>query len=46
MVITSRQGATITYELADSRLIEALEILRGVLRESITVKSRLINGVS
>ena len=46
MVITSRQGATITYELADSRLIEALEILRGVLCESITIKSRLINGVS
>ncbi len=43
MVRTTRQGVTITYELSDARLIEALDILRGVLRDSIAVKSRMIN---
>ncbi|MEW6402969.1 MAG: metalloregulator ArsR/SmtB family transcription factor [Chloroflexota bacterium] len=42
LVRTNRQGSCITYELADSRLIEALDILRGVLRDTITVKANLV----
>ena len=42
LVHTSRQGASITYEIVDRRLIEALDILRGVLRDSIVVKANLI----
>ncbi|RJP50179.1 MAG: ArsR family transcriptional regulator [Anaerolineaceae bacterium] len=42
LVRTTRQGVTITYELADVRLIEVLDILRGVLRDSITVRANLI----
>lgn len=45
IVTTKRQGTTITYELADHRFIEALDILRSVLRDSITIKSDLINKI-
>lgn len=43
LVHTTRQGATITYELADVRLIEVLDILRGILRDSIAVKASMIS---
>jgi ArsR family transcriptional regulator len=42
LVNTTRQGTTVTYELADSRLIKALDILRDVLRDNITVKANLV----
>ena len=42
LVHTTRQGVTIIYELTDNRLIEALDILRSVLRNSITLKANLI----
>jgi DNA-binding transcriptional ArsR family regulator len=42
LVHTARQGTTITYELADCRLIEALNILRGVLRDSVTNTASLL----
>lgn len=41
LVLTKRQGTKITYELADCRLIEALNILRGVLHDSITNQANL-----
>lgn len=44
LVRTTRQGVTITYELSDCRLIEVLDILRNVLRDSIEVKANLIAG--
>ncbi len=43
LVRSKRQGVTITYELADSRLIEALNILHGVLRDGIIIKANLVN---
>lgn len=42
LVRTTRQGVNIIYELTDSRLIEALDILRSVLRDSIALKANLI----
>jgi ArsR family transcriptional regulator len=42
LVRTTRDGVNIIYDLADRRLIEALDILRGVLRDSINVKANLI----
>ena len=42
LVNTTRQGTTITYELADSRLIKALDILRDVLRDNINGKANLV----
>jgi ArsR family transcriptional regulator len=42
LVRATRQGVVITYELADYRLIEALNILRNVLKDSIAVRANLI----
>jgi ArsR family transcriptional regulator len=42
LVSTSRQGTTVTYQIADGRLIEALDILRDVLRDTINSKANLI----
>ena len=42
LVHTERQGTTITYELADHRLIVALNILRSVLHDGITNKASLL----
>ena len=43
LVHAVRQGATITYELADCRLIEVLGILRDVLHDSIADKASLLS---
>ena len=40
---TTRQGTTITYQLADHRLIEALDILRSLMRDGIAHRASLVN---
>jgi DNA-binding transcriptional ArsR family regulator len=42
LVYTTRQGTTITYALADCRLIEALDLLRGVLHDNVTSQASLL----
>jgi ArsR family transcriptional regulator len=42
LVQTTRQGVCITYTLADTRLIKALDILRAVLHDSLTSKANLM----
>ncbi len=44
MVRASRQGAAIEYSLSDQRLIEALDLLRTVLRDRITYRASLIEN--
>lgn len=44
LVHTERQGATVTYHLSDRRLIEALDLLRSVLRDRITRRASLMEG--
>ncbi|HLA42427.1 MAG TPA: metalloregulator ArsR/SmtB family transcription factor [Aggregatilineales bacterium] len=36
-----KEGTTVYYTLADSRIIEALDLLRGILRDSLTAQARL-----
>jgi ArsR family transcriptional regulator len=43
LVRTSRHGVSITYELADCRLIEALNLLRAVLRDQISHKADMVS---
>ena len=43
LVHAERQGTTITYELADCRLIEVLDILHTVLHDNITNKASLLS---
>jgi len=42
LVRTTRQGVSITYELADGRLIDALNLLQEVLRDQIAYKANMI----
>jgi DNA-binding transcriptional ArsR family regulator len=42
LVHTTRQGVSITYSLADVRLIHALDILRAVLHDTLTSKANLV----
>ena len=43
LVITSRQGTTVTYQISDNRLIEALDILRSIMRDQLTHQASLVN---
>jgi ArsR family transcriptional regulator len=42
LVHTTRQGVSITYSLADPRLIQALDILRAVLHDTLTSRANLV----
>jgi DNA-binding transcriptional ArsR family regulator len=46
LVQTMRQGTTITYSLADHRLIEALDLLRSVMRDRLTSRASLMEEMS
>ena len=45
LVHTERQGVTITYHLTDRRLIEALDLLRSVLRDRLARRASLIEEI-
>jgi len=42
LVQAVRQGMNVEYHLADRRLIEALDLLRGVMRDRITHRANLV----
>ncbi len=42
MVIPERHGASVVYQLTDQRFIEALDILRSILRDRIRHQANLI----
>ncbi len=42
LVYTVRQGTTVTYHLSDNRLIQALDLLRAVMRERLAYKASLM----
>ena len=46
LVHTTRQGTTITYQLSDKRLIQALDLLRSVMRDRLTQQASLINELA
>jgi DNA-binding transcriptional ArsR family regulator len=46
LVYTKRQGTTITYHLSDKRLVQALDLLRSVMRDSLNQRVNLINEIS
>jgi len=45
LVVAERQGTTMLYKLTDRRLIDALDILRTVLRDRIMHRANLITEV-
>jgi DNA-binding transcriptional ArsR family regulator len=42
LVHTTRQGTSITYEISDRRLIQALDLLRGVMRDRLAYRAGLM----
>ena len=46
LVRTTRHGVSILYELADDRLIEALNILRVVLRDQLAYKANMVSELN
>jgi DNA-binding transcriptional ArsR family regulator len=45
LVQTTRQGVSITYTLADPRLVQALDLLRSVLRDRIAYTANLMEEI-
>ncbi len=46
MVIAERQGPSVFYQLSDPRLIEALDLLRAVLRDLISQRAALVQSLA
>jgi ArsR family transcriptional regulator len=44
LVNAVRSGTVITYHLTDSRLIQALDIMRSIMRERLAHQANLINN--
>ncbi len=44
LVVSERQGTCVEYHLADMRLIEALNLLRLVLRDRLSYAASLVEG--
>jgi DNA-binding transcriptional ArsR family regulator len=43
LVTTVRTGTVITYHLSDPRLIQALDIMRSIMRDRLAYQANLIN---
>ena len=46
MVTTERHGTVITYSLGDQRLIEALDLLRAVMRDGLAKRAELMEALA
>jgi len=46
LVRTVRQGANVEYSLTDERLIQALDLLRAVMREQISQRAELLGSAA
>jgi DNA-binding transcriptional ArsR family regulator len=45
MVVSTRQGTMVQYALADRRVIDALDILRSIMRDSIQKRASFIDEI-
>ena len=46
LVNSTRQGTTITYHLSDKRLVQALDLLRSVMRDGLNQRISLMNEIT
>ena len=46
LVHAVRQGTTVTYHLSDDRLIQALDLLRAVMRDRLAHRANLMETIS
>lgn len=45
LVTATRQGMSVEYALADERIVEALDLLRAIMRDRIQYQARLVTQV-
>jgi DNA-binding transcriptional ArsR family regulator len=45
MVITEHRGTVVIYSLGDTRLIQALDLLRAVMRDGLAKRAALVNAL-
>ena len=45
LVYAVRQGTSLEYRVSDTRLVEALNLLRGVMRDRLTHRANLMENV-
>ena len=45
LVHTERQGTVIIYHLADSRIVQALDLLRSTMRDRLTQQASLVSDL-
>lgn len=46
MVKTERRGTVIVYSLGDKRLVQALDLLRAVMRDGLAKRAELIEAIA
>ena len=46
LVVTTRQGTSVCYALADDRLIEVIDLLRGILRDRVLKQVNVITNAA
>lgn len=46
MVTFKRQGTVVEYHLADTRLVEALDLLRAVMRDGLAKRAELAEAIA
>ncbi|NOH01505.1 MAG: winged helix-turn-helix transcriptional regulator [Chloroflexi bacterium] len=46
MVVFKRQGTVVQYFLADKRLIQALDLLRAVMRDGLAKRAELVEALT
>ena len=45
MVIATRVGPTVEYKISDPRLVQALDLLRAVLRDTLSHRAELVGAI-
>ncbi len=46
LVFTTRQGTTVTYHLADPRVIQAMDLLRSAMRDRLAERASLVHELA
>jgi ArsR family transcriptional regulator len=46
LVSTTREGNAIRYEIRDDRIIEALDLLRAVMTDTLAEQAKLVNTIT
>lgn len=44
LVKYSKEGTSVTYELTDPKIIQALDLLREIMRDQLTIRSEIVNN--